>query len=64
MITFQQTVEAIGTAASSAIQGPLQSLLRDVFQSHVVPSFEHATQTMANQINTTFQTGTKECIYI
>nr|KAG5693097.1 hypothetical protein BaRGS_014047 [Batillaria attramentaria] len=64
MVRSRQTTEAIATAASNALQGPMQSHLRDAFQSHVVPAFEHAkkapTQTMANQVNTAFQTGTRD----
>ena len=53
--------DAVGQAAASALHGPMQSLLRDVVQSRVIPAFEHSTQTMANQVNTAFQEGTKEC---
>lgn len=63
MAFVQQTIEALSITATGALQAPLQSLLRDTFQTHVIPAFEHATQTMANQINTAFQSGTKECKY-
>ncbi|PVD21395.1 hypothetical protein C0Q70_19568 [Pomacea canaliculata] len=60
MVRSRQTIEALSITATGALQAPLQSLLRDTFQTHVIPAFEHATQTMANQINTAFQSGTKE----
>ena len=57
----QQMTDAVGQAAASALHGPMQSLLRDVVQNRVIPAFEHSTQTMANQVNSAFQDGTKEC---
>ncbi|XP_064611108.1 enhancer of mRNA-decapping protein 4-like [Liolophura sinensis] len=60
MVRSRATVEAVGTAAGNAIQAPLAAAYREIFHNTVVPSFERATQMMYQQINETFQRGSKE----
>ena len=57
LMNFQQTVEAIGQAAGSSIQGHVTTIMRDV----VLPGFERSCQRTFHQVNETFQKGTQEC---
>ena len=57
----QGVVEAIGTAASTALQGPIQVTYTEAFKSTVLPSFEQSCQAMFKQINSAFQSGTQQC---
>lgn len=56
---FQHTIEAIGTAAGNAIQGPVNAAVRDI----LVPGFDRACQALIHQVQLTFQSGTQECKY-
>ncbi|KAK3581118.1 hypothetical protein CHS0354_033911 [Potamilus streckersoni] len=62
MVRSRQTIDAIGMAAGNAISTPVQVAYRETFQNIVIPSFERATQAMLQQINDTFQKGTREYI--
>lgn len=55
-------VDAIGGAAASALQGPIQVTYREAFQSTIMPSFERACQNMFQQINESFHKGTQQCM--
>ena len=57
----QGVVDAIGGAAASALQGPIQVTYREAFQSTILPSFERACQNMFQQINESFHKGTQQC---
>ena len=50
-------VEQIGTSAGNSIQAPVVSAMRDI----LVPGFERACQSMTQQVQQTFQAGTREC---
>ena len=54
-------MDTLGAAAASAIQGPIQTAYRDIFQSTVLPSFDKACQGLFMQVNESFQRGTKDC---
>ena len=54
-------VDAIGGAAATALQGPIQVTYREAFQSTILPSFERACQNMFQQINESFHKGTQQC---
>lgn len=57
-------VDAIGGAAASALQGPIQVTYREAFQSTILPSFERACHNMFQQINDSFHKGTQQCMLI
>ena len=57
----QPTVEALGAAAGSALQAPIQAAYREAFQNLVIPAFERSCQAMYSQVTDTFQRGTKDC---
>jgi len=57
-------VDAIGGAAASALQGPIQVTYREAFQSTILPSFEKACHNMFQQINDSFHKGTQQCMLI
>ena len=57
----QGVVDAIGTAASTALQGPIQVTYTEAFKNTVLPAFERSCQVMFQQINTAFQAGTQQC---
>lgn len=63
-ILKQGVVDAIGTAAASALQGPIQVTYREAFQSTILPSFERACQNMFQQINESFHKGTQQCMLL
>ncbi|XP_031552584.1 enhancer of mRNA-decapping protein 4-like isoform X2 [Actinia tenebrosa] len=60
MVKNKGVIEAIGTSAASALQGPIQDSYRDAFQNTVLPAFERACQAMFHQINDAFQKGTHQ----
>lgn len=60
----QGVVDAIGGAAASALQGPIQMTYREAFQSTILPSFERACQNMFQQINDSFHKGTQQCMLV
>ncbi|XP_064640360.1 enhancer of mRNA-decapping protein 4-like isoform X2 [Lineus longissimus] len=62
LVRSKQTIDSIGQAAASAIQGPLNATYRESFQNTVIPGFERATQNLFRQLNDTFQKGTKDYI--
>ncbi len=57
MMSFQQTVDAIGQAAGNAVQGPIHGAVRDV----ILPGFERACQGIFHQMNDTLHRGLREC---
>ncbi|XP_041124346.1 enhancer of mRNA-decapping protein 4-like [Polyodon spathula] len=56
------TTDAIGRAAADALQGPIQAAYKEAFQSIVLPVFEKGCQSMFQQINDSFKSGTQEYI--
>ncbi|XP_070576076.1 enhancer of mRNA-decapping protein 4-like isoform X2 [Ptychodera flava] len=60
LVRARSTTEAIGQAAANTVQNAMQSTFKDTFQSSVVPAFDKACQSMFQQINETFQSGTQE----
>ncbi|RMX51313.1 hypothetical protein pdam_00004685 [Pocillopora damicornis] len=60
IVKSKGVVDAIGTAAASALQGPIQVTYREAFQSTILPSFERACQNMFQQINESFHKGTQQ----
>lgn len=60
IVKSKGVVDAIGTAAASALQGPIQVTYREAFQSTILPSFERACQNMFQQINDSFHKGTQQ----
>lgn len=58
---FQNTTDAIGRAVAEAMQGTMQAVYKDAFQSTVLPVFERGCQSMFQQINDSFKQGTQEC---
>lgn len=57
---FKQTIEALGVAAGSVLQTPIQLAYREAFQNIVVPSFDRAMQNIFQQVNEVFVKGTRE----
>ncbi|MGH0146022.1 UNVERIFIED_CONTAM: hypothetical protein FKN15_007624 [Acipenser sinensis] len=62
MVKSKNTTDAIGRAAADALQGPIQAAYKDAFQSIVLPVFEKGCQSMFQQINDSFKSGTQEYI--
>nr|XP_033796651.1 enhancer of mRNA-decapping protein 4 isoform X2 [Geotrypetes seraphini] len=62
LVKSKNTTDAIGRAAADALQGPIQSAYKEVFQSIMLPSFEKGCQSMFQQINSSFKQGTQEYI--
>uniref|UniRef100_UPI0037E714DC enhancer of mRNA-decapping protein 4 isoform X2 n=1 Tax=Semicossyphus pulcher TaxID=241346 RepID=UPI0037E714DC len=62
VVKSKNTTDAIGRAASEAMQGPIQAAYKDAFQSIVLPVFERGCQSMFQQINDSFKQGTQEYI--
>ncbi|KAM7432198.1 enhancer of mRNA decapping 4 [Porites harrisoni] len=60
MVKSKGVVDAIGGAAATALQGPIQVTYREAFQSTILPSFERACQNMFQQINESFHKGTQQ----
>lgn len=60
----QGVVDAIGGAAASALQGPIQVTYREAFQNTILPSFERACHNMFQQINDSFHKGTQQCMLV
>ena len=60
----QGVVDAIGGAAATALQGPIQVTYREAFQSTILPSFERACHNMFQQINDSFHKGTQQCMLV
>ncbi|KAF0699379.1 Aste57867_10040 [Aphanomyces stellatus] len=50
---------AATTQVAQAVQQPVRDAFRDCFQSHIIPSFQAATQKMFEQIQDTFVKGTR-----
>lgn len=63
MVKSKGVVDAIGGAASSALQGPIQVTYREAFQREILPSFERACQSMFQQINDSFNKGTQQYLH-
>ncbi|XP_033897069.3 enhancer of mRNA-decapping protein 4-like isoform X3 [Acipenser ruthenus] len=62
MVKSKNTTDAIGRAAADALQGPIQAAYKEAFQSIVLPVFEKGCQSMFQQINDSFKSGTQEYI--
>ncbi|XP_041077715.1 enhancer of mRNA-decapping protein 4 isoform X2 [Polyodon spathula] len=62
MVKSKNTTDAIGRAAADALQGPIQTAYKEAFQSIVLPVFEKGCQSMFQQINDSFKSGTQEYI--
>ena len=60
-IYFQGIAETMGQAAASTLSATIQNTYREAFHSTVIPAFERSCASMFEQINGSFDTGTKEC---
>ena len=61
---FQNTTDAIGRAATEALQGTIQTAYKEAFQTIVLPVFDRGCQSMFQQINESFKQGTQECMFL
>ncbi|XP_067055317.1 enhancer of mRNA-decapping protein 4-like isoform X1 [Acropora muricata] len=63
LVRSKGVVDAIGGAAATALQGPIQVTYREAFQRDILPSFERACQSMFQQINDSFHKGTQQYLH-
>ncbi|KAL8593052.1 hypothetical protein ACOMHN_017978 [Nucella lapillus] len=60
LVRSRQTTDAIGQAASTALYSQGQSVMREVVENRIIPSFTLITDNMLTQMNAIFQQGTTE----
>ncbi|XP_068117872.1 enhancer of mRNA-decapping protein 4 isoform X2 [Hyperolius riggenbachi] len=60
MVKSKNVTDAIGRGVADSLQISIQTGYRESFQSIVLPAFEKGCQSMFQQINHSFQQGTKE----
>ena len=61
MVFLQSFTDSLTSAATVALQGPLQGAYGQVFQSVILPQFDRSCQMMCQQISNVFQQGTRQC---
>uniref|UniRef100_A0A8C5C5K6 Enhancer of mRNA-decapping protein 4 n=1 Tax=Gadus morhua TaxID=8049 RepID=A0A8C5C5K6_GADMO len=62
VVKSKNTTDAIGRAATEALQGTIQTAYKEAFQTIVLPVFDRGCQSMFQQINESFKQGTQEYI--
>ncbi|XP_072168723.1 enhancer of mRNA-decapping protein 4-like [Diadema setosum] len=62
LVKSRGVADTMGQAAANALSNTIQTTYRDAFHSTVVPAFERACSTMFEQINMSFEAGTKEYV--
>ncbi|KAG7275300.1 hypothetical protein CRUP_018274 [Coryphaenoides rupestris] len=62
VVKSKNTTDAIGRAATEALQGTIQASYKEAFQTIVLPVFDRGCQSMFQQINEGFKQGTQEYI--
>ncbi|XP_041454120.1 enhancer of mRNA-decapping protein 4-like isoform X1 [Lytechinus variegatus] len=62
LVKSKGVADTMGQAAASTLSTTIQNTYREAFHSTVVPAFERACSSMFEQINTSFDAGTREYV--